>query len=135
NIRGDISHDLQDSMERLNSRMDADKLESNSHDVELEKSISHIQSEVNDISLKVCDVAKTTRDVEDNLEILFEGENNEFRVYITQIHKKYVGTSEPLPRDLKQQLRIRYGMYKKRGGNGWAEDMYNEIMNSDIDNE
>lgn len=131
-MKEEITDELHRAMTEMNERMDNDKARSDTHDSILRNNLNNIAEHVESITDEIHRVSESTGVVENNIGILFEGENNEFRVYITQIHERYVGAGYPVPRDIKQELRIRYDMYKKRGGNGWAEEMFNEIMSSDL---
>lgn len=94
---------------------------SKSGDIKLSERLKETQELVNDMRT-------STKKVESDMGILFEGENNEFRIYLTQLHEKHVTQNEPMTRETRQQLRIKFESYEKRGGNGWAKELYLDLM-------
>ena len=112
----------------------------------IQSSIDKIQNDLNDLSTKsdeedrkVSETLKetvesfnelkdTTKKIESDIGILFEGDNNEFRIFLTQLHAKHIDGGEPMTREIRQQLRIKFDSYEKRGGNGWAKELYLELM-------
>lgn len=76
----------------------------------------------------VSDMRETTKKIETDMGVLFEGENNEFRIYLTQLHERHVTKNEPMTREIRQSLRIKFESYEKRGGNGWAKELYLDLM-------
>jgi len=87
-----------------------------------------IKGSIDETKEVVGEMRESTKKIESDLNVLFEGENNEFRIYLTQLHAKHVVGNEPLTRDARQRLRIKFESYEKRGGNGWAKELYLEIM-------
>jgi len=106
---------------------------------EIEDNISHIKeesaSEDSTISNNLVQtqeliksLSETTQKMEEKMDIVMEEGKNEFKMYLMELNTTYVHDKKPISRETKQHLRIKYEMYKKKGGNGWAEDLYNEIM-------
>lgn len=88
-----------------------------------------ITNELKETREMVKELASTTMTIKSNVDVMLESDVNEFRLYLTQLHDKYINNNETMPRGVKQELRIKFNSYRKKGGNGWAEEMYNELMN------
>lgn len=107
-------HEIQDNLKDLSEK-------SKSDDKRISDKLEETQSLVSDLS-------KSTKKIETDMGVLFEGENNEFRIYLTQLHARYVHGNEHMTREVRQSLRIKFDSYDKRGGNGWAKELYLELM-------
>lgn len=81
----------------------------------------------------VSEMRQTTKKIETDIGVLFEGENNEFRIYLTQLHERHITKGEPMTREIRQRLRIKFESYEKRGGNGWAKELYLDLMSLPVE--
>lgn len=87
-----------------------------------------IRQELKETREMVQVLSTSTKRIEDNVNIIIEGDVNEFRTYIMQLHTKHVHDKIPITREIKQELRVKYETYSKEGGNSWASDLYKDIM-------
>lgn len=119
---------LNETVVKLESEISETKEVSDKQDIEIRDQINQITKTLTKVSEDIVSVGESAKKVDEDIKIIFEGENNDFRTFITSINDNYVLKGVPIPRDVKQQLRVKYSMYKKRNGNGWAEELYKDIM-------
>ncbi len=79
------------------------------------------------------ELSTATTKIESDIGIIFEGDNNEFRLYLTQLHADHIKNNKPMTSEIRQKLRVRFDNYSSRGGNGWAKDLYLELMSLPVE--
>lgn len=116
---------LQTSIDTLANKVKNVSEESNEGDLRVATAVEQTQDMVRELS-------ESVKSIRDNVDILIEGDTNEFRLYIMKRYTTFIHDQKPITRDDKQELRLKYEKYRKEGGNSWAEDMYNEILSLPI---
>ena len=90
--------------------------------------ISKLQDSMDRTNEQINEIKTTVDKVNSDIGIIFDNDNDEFRIYLTQLQFKHIENNEPMTREIRQELRIKFDNYDKRGGNGWAKDLYLELM-------
>lgn len=122
------SNDLNQKIDTLQFDIQESTKKNEESDKEMSEKLNATQSMINSMQT-------TTDKIVSDIGVLFDGENNEFRIYITQLHAKHVENGEPMTRSIRQELRIKFESYDNRGGNGWAKQLYEELMSLPIAHE
>ena len=111
---------------------------------EVKETVEDIRCDIREISEKSDEADKrivdsigelnaATNKIESDIGIIFEGDNNEFRLYLTQLHADHIKNNKPMTSEIRQKLRVRFDNYSSRGGNGWAKDLYLELMSLPVE--
>lgn len=118
--------DIGKNMEEFNSSLDDIATSSKEENRKMNENITGLQESL--------DSLKTTTDgIKSDMDTIFENDNDEFRVFLNELNIKHIHNKEPITREIKQKLRVRFTAYKSRGGNGWAEDIYKDLMSLPVD--
>lgn len=122
----DSVEDIGKNMEELNTSLNDIAVTSKEEDQKMHENITCLQESL--------DSLKTTTDgIKNDIDTIFENDNDEFRVFLNELNIRYIHNKEPITREIKQKLRVRFTAYKSRGGNGWAEDIYKDLMSLPVD--
>lgn len=130
-----LKQDLTKTSNDLNQKIDTLKSDIQESTKKNEVSDRQMSEKLNATQLMINSMQATTDKIVSDIGVLFDGENNEFRIYITQLHARHVENNEPMTRAIRQELRIKFESYDNRGGNGWAKQLYEELMSLPIAHE
>lgn len=68
-----------------------------------------------------------------SVNMIIESDLDEFRGYLIDMHNEHVYGNKPLTKRDIEVFCLKFKKYKSEGGNGWAERMYYEILQSETE--
>lgn len=100
---------------------------------EITNQIKLLNDDVTSIKKVNEEVKQSIDKVNNDMGILFDNDNDEFRIYLTQLQYDHIKCGKPMTREIRQTLRVRFDNYSKRGGNGWAQDVVTELLSIPVE--